>query len=307
MKQKSEKLTIQQAFRDFIDIKSLTSTPQTINNYIFGYQVLCSEVGIMGDEPVTILNKALFEQWKNVRLQSSSPVSTSNQYLSVIRSFIYWLQEQEYIPLFHIKLIKNDYAMIVQKYSEDDIEKLLQKPSKTDKFIRWREWLIVNLMLATGVRIGSVVWLRKSDITEDSITFTHTKTHKVLTFPLSQTLKKAIKSYLDTWEINSEWLIPTQTGIQATPRNLIYSFTTYCNERGVNYKGFHALRHFFAWKMWKEGTDIIIIQHYLGHSSLEMTRHYIGKLTEADVSPVLVPLDYMMKVKKITRKNQYSA
>lgn len=304
MKKLEKKMTVELAFQEFVAVKSQTVTADTLENYISAYQVFCSETG-SADEPLEFLNKRLVEDWKMTRLNSSSPLSSSNQYIAGARVFLYWLMEMEYIPHFPIKLIRYEGKLSEpERYTEDEIIKLLEPPKRSDRFVRWREWMIINIMMATGARIGSIIKLKINDISEDTIRFSHTKTHKVLSLPISPSLRKALDLYLGTWEFTDEWLIPTQTGSPSHDNPLRYGLREYCLERGVPYRGFHAFRRAFAYLMWKGGTDIVLIESWLGHSRLETTRQYVGKLTGQDLMDTKIPLDSLMSYnsKKVKRK-----
>lgn len=51
----------------------------------------------------------------------------------------------------------------------------------------------------------------------------------------------------------------------------------------------HVLRHTFATRMLRQGTDIVTVSELLGHSSLETTRVYVGP-TEDDLEKAIMTL-----------------
>ena len=301
IKKRLEKPSVSTAFNEYIADKEHTVVPVTLDAYIVAYQVFCSEVGVMGDEPVTVLSKNLVEQWKSVRLSSSSSLASSNQYVNAFRVFLYWCMERNYIDTYTVKLFKNVKSVSLKKYSEEDIVKLLEKPKKSDRFSFWRTWLIINIILATGARIKTVQNIRKSDITDTTITFIHTKNKKILVLPISPSLKEAINIYNSVWDNDSEYLCPSQVGEMCSTDTMRECLELYCKSRGVTYQGWHAFRHSYAYLLWKNGVDVFTIMQLLGHSSLEMTKIYLGELSGEELSKVEVPLDTFLH-KKVRRK-----
>lgn len=302
MERKSlKKPSVSTAFNEYIADKEHTVVPSTLDAYIIAFQVFCSEVGVMGDEPVTVLSKNLVEQWKSVRLSSSSSMATSNQYLNAFRTFLYWCMSRDYLDNYTVKLFRNVKCMSLKRYPEEDIAILLERPKKSDRFSTWRTWLTINIIMATGARIMTVQNIRKSDITDTTITFAHTKNKKVLVLPLASSLKGAITIFNSVWDNDSEYLCPSQAGEMCSTDTMRESLENYCKERGVKYQGWHAFRHSYAYLLWKNGVDVFTIMQLLGHSSLEMTKIYLGELSGEELSKVNVPLDIFMH-KKVRRK-----
>ena len=117
MERKSlKKPSVSTAFNEYIADKEHTVVPSTLDAYIIAFQVFCSEVGVMGDEPVTVLSKNLVEQWKSVRLSSSSSMATSNQYLNAFRTFLYWCMSRDYLDNYTVKLFRNVKCMSLKRY-----------------------------------------------------------------------------------------------------------------------------------------------------------------------------------------------
>lgn len=52
--------------------------------------------------------------------------------------------------------------------------------------------------------------------------------------------------------------------------------TRYNNKRGISKTGIHLFRHYFAKTYIQNSGDCLKLQKLLGHSSLEMTKIYIG-------------------------------
>ena len=298
--------TFRDLFTEFLnEKKSAGLTEPTLFNYEKSLCVLLSELGLDDLVEIKEFNKDLILKWIGVRQETGSKPSTINHYLRDIRVFMYWLMENEYIKSFRIKLLKESEPSI-KRYSDEDLRKLVQTPSPDEPFWVWKSWLIAELGLGTGARLGSIMSISLNDIDfqNSRIHFPHSKTRDTLILPLAETLRASIKKYLSVWALLPDYrLICTETGDPYTcNRPVQKSFDQYCRLRGVEPRGIHALRHSFAYQLYKNGTDIVTIQYYLHHSDINMTRRYISKLSVEDVKIIESPLDLISCKKRIKRR-----
>ena len=292
MTRKETEITLREALTEFLmEKKAMGLQPKTLDNYILSLQVFMSENGWDDLIPIKSLTKDRIIKWISVRLENGSNRNTINHYLREIKSFSYWCQDKGYIESYRISLVKSPEPEI-KRYTEDELKVLLVPPKKSDSFTTWRSWILVNLALGTGARLNSMRTLKLDDInfTDNSITYHTTKNGHYLVLPLTEKLVQAIRLYLRTWDI-SGYILCSDQGEMATTHSLEQAFDRYCGARGITSQGVHALRHTFSYLMYKNGTDIITIQYFLGHRNIELTRHYIGKLSRNDVSQAETPLD----------------
>ena len=227
--------------------------------YVKAFQLHCFEIGM---KPVTL-----------------------NHYLRDIRGFVYWCVEREYVEKgFKIKQVTQQ-ELVKETYTDDEKRRLLKKPSKYASFVEWRSWAVVNWILATGHRAGTVCEIKLGDINygKREIMVRQTKTNKAYITPLSSALTTVIREYIRMWrseEDNDAYLFCNVGGEQLTVNALKHSITHYNHSRGVDRISVHALRHTFA-KDWIRNTgDVFRLQKLLGHTSLDMTRNYVNLFSE---------------------------
>ena len=142
---------------------------------------------------------------------------------------------------------------------------------------------IIEVLLATGVRVSELCSLRLQDIT-----ITQDKNHiKVIgkgsinrTIPLNTDAIKAIEDYIHVRPetLQNNLLIGQRGAYNRNAINLILE--TYGSKIGVKVTP-HRLRHSFGYKLIKSGTPITLIQDLLGHSSILTTIRYT-QTTEQD-------------------------
>jgi integrase/recombinase XerD len=145
---------------------------------------------------------------------------------------------------------------------------------------------------AAGLRLGEVCRLRVPDI-DSSRMVIHVRTAKGgkerLTV-LSPRLLEVLRAY---WRLAkpSDWLFagarPDRPLALSTPRHV---FHRACEAAGLPL-GYtpHSLRHSFATHLLDAGTDLVLIQHLLGHASIRTTSRYTHvSLTRLQQAPNLL-------------------
>ena len=208
-------------------------------------------------------------------------LASINHYLRDLRTFINWCDESSYLEE-HIKVeMVKGQEEIIEVYEEEELQKLLAKPLKGDSFVVWRNWAIVNWILATGNRISTIVNIKIGDVHfgRKEIVIREQKNKKPNIVPLSSKLASVLKTYMKKClsEMgDNDYLFCNQYGEQLTTGALQSALRRYNEKRGVEKSSAHALRHTFAKNWVVNGGDVFRLQKLLGHSTLEMTRHYVN-------------------------------
>ena len=185
-------------------------------------------------------------------------VATINNYIRNLRVFFNWL-ERDYIirknPMRKIRQLKyNRQAKVF--LSDDDLKKLLSKMDKS-YFTEHRDYVMILLMLDSGMRLGECSTLLITDIDlarrRISLRAEETKGRKDRTVFFSQKTETALR----------RWLQFKDRYVEYTP---------------------HCLRNNFAKRCLMNGMDIFTLSKILGHSSVEVTEQAYLDLTDEDIS-----------------------
>lgn len=232
------------------------------------------------------VNVSYILSFSHHQLNEGMKSTTLNHYLRVIRAFLYWCMERQYVlPPFKIKMVA-EQEVVKMTYSDEDCMKLLEKPRKNDSFVVWRTWAIINWVLATGNRASTICSIKIGDVSfsKKEIYINRTKNNKASILPLSPALANVLNEYIKTWLYNlgpNDWLFPSSTTAgQLTVNALKHSIRRYNLDHDVETTSIHAFRHTFA-KNWIRNTgDVFRLQKILGHSTLEMTRRYVNMFSE---------------------------
>jgi len=201
---------------------------------------------------------------------------TVNTYVRHVASVLKYGMELKLIKQFQIKEIRVTEE-IKEVYTEEELLLLLKKPNGK-MFAEYRNWVIVNFLLGTGVRALELRNIKVGDLNlySSMLLLKKTKNKKQRYVPISNALNEILQEYIEIRNpINEEdYLFCNEFGEYMPRTTLQHGITKYCRRRGVEKHSLHLFRHTFS-KMWiLNGGDIFILQRILGHSSLKMVNHY---------------------------------
>lgn len=304
-------ILLNQAFAEFIiekEAKNLSAA--TLKNYEQSYTIFC-EYHELNDETTTDeITASHFYKWINhLKLDGVKPTSI-NHYLRDCRAFFYWCMEadRKYIdPSFKITLLESQEEQI-KLFTDEELNRLLEKPKRNDSFAVWRTWAIVNWVLGTGNRASTICDVKLNDINyaKKEIALGHTKNKKAQIIPLSSSLDTVLKEYVRMWRKDAPtdgWLFPNVGEEQLTTNALRHSFGRYCESREVERTNIHGLRHNFA-KGWVQNNgNMFALQRILGHSTLDMTRKYVRLFAE-DIKEDFDKFNPLDNIKRTNRRTQ---
>lgn len=307
-----ESITLGVAWEEFIIEKEAhNKSPKTIANYQQSLGYFTAFHNYTDDTPLDEITQSDFYKWTNsLKIDGTKP-TTINHYLRDVRVFFYWCMDADrrYMDEFKIKQVEGQEEQI-KLFPDEELEILLVKPERSNnKFTDWRNWVVVNWVLATGNRCSTIVDVKIGDIDfrNREITLHHTKNKKAQITALSSSLETVLKEYIKMWrgggKDSEAWLFPNVGEEKLTTGALQNSFAKYCKARGCSHTNLHGLRHNFA-KLWiKNNGDMYKLQKILGHSSLDMTRKYVNMFSE-DIKEdydKFSPLDSIKRKQKRTQ------
>ncbi len=230
-------------------------------------------------------------------------------YTRTLKSFFSWCNEES-ITQINIPLYKAEET-VKETYTDEELALLLQKPNtKKCTFAEYRTWVIINLLLNNGCRAATIrsILIRDLDITNRVIYLRHTKNKKAQTIPLCNALCGILREYLRIRGGDmDDYLFPNESGEQLTENGLRCSVALYNTKRGVQKTSIHLFRHTFARKYLVDcGGNAFTLQKLLGHSTLDMTKHYCA-IFDADIVKNYDNFSPLAKMKTSTTKIKMSA
>ncbi|NLU10924.1 MAG: tyrosine recombinase XerC [Tepidanaerobacter acetatoxydans] len=207
---------------------------------------------------------------------------TTARKLSTLRSFYKYLVVEGFVQENIAKSIstpKTSKKLPLFLYP-GEIEALLSAP-KND-VLGIRDKAIMELLYATGMRVGELVLLKTSDINFGSnyiIVFGKGSKERVVFF--GQKAEESLEKYLKESrpflikDINCDSLFLNKNGTAISARSIRRIIDKYVKIAALNSEvSPHTLRHTFATHMLNNGADLKTVQELLGHSSLSTTQIY---------------------------------
>lgn len=210
---------------------------------------------------------------------------TVSRILSCLRSFYRFLQREEFVnqnPFMHISLPKSEKKLPSFLYQEE-LEKLFHVSDMTTP-LGQRNQALLELLYATGIRVGECVKIRVSDIDFDIGTvFVTGKGNKERYVPFGSFAATALKTYiedgrnslLEKTESQTNCLFLNVRGQPLTDRGIRFILNKMVEKTSLTVNIYpHKLRHTFATHMLNAGADLRTVQELLGHEHLSTTQIY---------------------------------
>ena len=245
-----------------------------------------SERDIGASMPVIVLElpnfMAYFDKWlSEVRGVSKQTVLSAKRH---VKAIIYFAQELGWVKEYGIsvKEIKPD---IKNTFTQHELNAISKKPKlRSDNFVEYRTWVMIQYLSATGNRIGSVLALNVGDIDfeEKCIKINTTKNNEPKLMPLIYDIRKILHEYIYKCRVDRKTGLPllneplfcNQFGQRMKYDGARQAFKDYFEARGVIWEGFHKFRHTYSANWIRSGGNPFMLKEQLGHSSLAMTNRY---------------------------------
>lgn len=235
---------------------------------------------------VEAITRADIDEYKTRRSTKPSegrkrPVTprTINFEVSTLRTFFYYLIHERGIPMLnpcaHFKPLKDERKRAKRKpsvYTQEELDKLFAKCDHIEK-------AIFATLLLTGLRKRELYFLMWGDIDLKRATIRVTgegkdgfspKDYEERIIPIPPDLVLVLK----TLPRRVDWVFPNQKGDRLN--HLLRYFKEIASRAGIGHATLHKFRHTYATRLLEKGSDIVTVQHLLGHSDLETTRQYLN-------------------------------
>ena len=290
---------------------------RTIDSYEFYLNQWMEHVGDQDVAKVTASDLTNYIAWMRTEYKprrwngNKDPLSAKslrNVYIA-LRSFYTWLHKEFKIPSPFVDITPPKFPKhIIQTFSKEDIEKLIKacvysREAQTDDrkaFVMRRpsanrDQAIVLTLLDTGLRASELCSLKidELDLRTGKVVIKHgdeggAKGGKGRTVFIGKSTRRAVWRYLADREDRDDPELPVFINRGNHPFNsnsLRHLIVRLAGKAGVKGAHPHKFRHTFAITYLRSGGDVFTLQALLGHSSLDMVRHY-AQIAEMDIERV---------------------
>jgi len=221
---------------------------------------------------------------------SGKNASSVNRSMSTLRTYFKFLQREEQIqqnPMALVKALKTAKKLPVVVEKDKLVRLLDQMEQEQDGFESRRDYIVMELLFGTGIRLAELLKIKEEDID-----FFHKnililgKRNKERLVPMNNLLQKELKNYLQQKatqfvDTNNSLLIVTKEGKPAYAKliyDIVHRQLTLISTQGK--RSPHILRHTFATALLDNGADLNAIKELLGHAGLAATQVYTHNSAE---------------------------
>ena len=227
------------------------------------------------------------------RKDKDGPVSktTINNYIRNIKVFFNYLDEYDMLrknPVTKIRQLKNPRKS--KDFITDREFNNLIRCLDLSKYSEYRDCIVIQLIIDTGMRIGECLLLMMEDIDINErcimLKAENTKGKKDRVVFYSAEMSVALRRWIQFKDryVESEYLFPSKkykTKIRIS--NFESNFRAYCSRIGLKDASPHTLRNNFAKRFLMAGGDIYTLSRILGHSSVTVTEKAYLDLNDKDL------------------------
>ena len=216
---------------------------------------------------------------------------TVNCYLRSIRAFWSWLISEGIVdsnPFRKVRIPKPP-RNIIPTFSKPQLQILLNAID-TSTSEGYRDMVVILILLDTGLRVSELTSLMLKDVRlAEGVFKVSGKGRKERLIPIGKASQRILWNYINRYRPEPanppcDLVFLTKDGWPLTKnrvQKMMMKYGKKADIKGVRCSP-HTLRHTGAVMFLRNGGDVFNLQRLLGHSSLEMTRHYC-ELADVDV------------------------
>jgi integrase/recombinase XerC len=217
------------------------------------------------------------QEWRNAAEKTFKP-STVNRRISSLKTFFAFAIEQGWVTADPTRRLKGveQQALAPKALAEDDLKRILRKARKANL----RDWAILELLAATGLRVSEAAALLRSNLELNGkagwVTVKMGKGKKTRRVPVNEKAAEVLKEYLGAETISSESpLFSSRLKKPMTPYAIWGVVKKYAADAGVEHVSPHSFRHTVATRLVRNpNIDLVTAATFLGHSRLDTTARY---------------------------------
>ncbi|KEH95902.1 integrase [Clostridium botulinum C/D str. BKT12695] len=218
-------------------------------------------------------------------------ITTINNYIRNLKVFFNWCLEERIIktnPMKKIKQFKNN-RIKKDQLSDEEFKRIIRYLDTT-KFHEFRDYVIIQLIMDTGMRIGECLDLTIHDVDLDrraiSISAEIAKGRRDRYVFYSYTMSKLLKRWIQYKDryVENELLFCTKKNSPFKVTNCEKNFKKYIIRAKISKNvTAHTLRNNYARRFLLAGGDIFTLSRLLGHSSVTVTEKAYADVTTEDI------------------------
>ena len=213
--------------------------------------------------------------------------SSIDRKLSALRGFYKYMANEGIVKSNVFSLVSGPKkSKKLPRYFEyNELEEMFNVPDDTP--LGQRDLLLLEMLYATGCRVGELVSMKVSDIDfgrRNILILGKGNKERYVTY--EEYCEDALKKYLNDGyktlnKNNIDYLFLNNNGGALTERGVRFILEKIIKQTGINKNiSPHMIRHSFATHLLNEGCDLLTVQKLLGHESIKATQIYTHVTTD---------------------------
>ena len=280
--------------------------PQEVNDYLeyLKYQKNYSDYTIINYkddiiEYLSYLNREYLDfkkvEYSDIRFylmylkdEKKDDNSSINRKLSSLRGFYKFLANEKIVKTNVFSLVNGPKKSkkLPRFFEYNELEELFSVPDLRTP-LGQRDRLILEMLYATGVRVGELVKIKIDDIDfgrKNIIILGKGNKERFVTY--GEYCEESLKNYIQDGRVtlnikDSKTLFLNNKGGNLTERGVRYILDQLIQKTSIQKKiSPHMIRHSFATHLLNEGCDLLTVQKLLGHESIKATQIYTHVTTD---------------------------
>jgi integrase/recombinase XerC len=245
------------------------------------------------DTPLSEISPSMVRTWLASLKENNESSRTINRKISSLKAFFKYQLRSETITSSPVSTIHSlKVSRKLPSYIEEkEADNLFARVDFPDTWEGRLDYLILELLYQTGIRLSELIYLKECHVDPVSGTLkVEGKGNKQRIIPVNNRLLNHISAYLAEKQTlfgseNREFLLVNSKGKLLYPKYVYNISRKYLKEvTTIEKRSPHILRHTFATHLTNNGAQINAIKELLGHASLAATQIYthnsIEKLKE---------------------------
>lgn len=265
-------------------------SPHTVSAYLGDLRSLLDFLGVGWDatpaQLAPVLTQRAIRSWLAQTVAAGGARSTVARHTAAIRHFTAWATREQILASDPAALLTSPRAdqRLPTPLDESDARTLVnfaQQEARTGGPAQIRNWAILELTYACGLRVSEVCALDISSLNREALTVRVVgKGNKERVVPYGPPAADALDHWLVRGrpqlaaERSGYALFLGEKGGRLDPRVMRSMVHKMAARAGVHDIAPHGLRHSTATHLLQGGADLRAVQEMLGHSSLSTTQRY---------------------------------
>lgn len=258
----------------------LASEKGLAKNTLIAYETdLLAFQEFLKDKELSLIEKKDVIDFLEMKQKKGLASSSLCRALIAVKLFFRFLKRESAFLVEGIAFLDSPkiWQLIPEVLSLEEIDLLFAAPDITG-FLGSRDRAILEVMYASGLRVGEACGLDFQDIGEGSVRVKG-KGGKERIIPIAKSSLSRVDEYLlhfrDQIQISSQAVFITTKGNRIDRVNVWNRIKLYAKKAGLQKNiSPHTLRHSFATHLLENGADLRIIQEMLGHAQIATTDRY---------------------------------